>query len=102
MIELLFYVFITASNGNVPQQAIISPLPAVQQVVEVKKKDPRIERLKVFFNDFDSPLAGLSTTFIKAADKNKLDWKLLPVVACVESSCGKYYKYNVFGWGSSE
>jgi hypothetical protein len=62
------------------------------------KLDQRLTKLQVFLAR--TPLAGESATFLHVADKNGLDWRLLPAVACLESSCGKHYLYNAFGWGS--
>ncbi len=64
-------------------------------------KDPRYIRLKSFLKMRRSPLEGLAADFIAAADRNQLDWRLLPAIATIESSAGKYYKNNnVFGWDS--
>jgi hypothetical protein len=37
------------------------------------------------------------------ADENKLDWRLLPSIAVIESGGGKAYKNNnIFGWNGGE
>lgn len=68
--------------------------------IQAENKDQRRGKLEAFFESKGSPLVPLAGVFIREADKNGLDWKLLPVVACVESSCGKNYRKNAFGWGS--
>jgi hypothetical protein len=63
--------------------------------------DTRCRSLQKFFRSYESPLQRFSLSFIKAADRHGLDWRLLPAISMVESSGGKYYrKNNVFGWNS--
>jgi len=63
--------------------------------------DPRCHVLSRFFHQRESPLAEHAPHFLRAADKHRLDWRLLPSLAMVESSGGKYYRNkNVFGWQS--
>jgi hypothetical protein len=64
--------------------------------------DPRIERLKAFFDRNHCPVADLTKDFITAADQHSLDWRLLPSIALVESGGGrKFAKNNIFGWDSA-
>lgn len=91
---LLFYILLnhgpakTIENGN------------IQQIKQEKQIDIRIKRLELFFESFNSPLRKYAGEFVEVADKEGLDYRLLPIVACVESSCGKNYKLNAFGWAS--
>lgn len=91
---ILFYIFlnhgsaIQIENGN------------IQQTKQEKQIDIRVKKLELFFESFDSPFRKYSSEFVKVADEKGLDYRLLPVVACVESSCGKNYKLNAFGWAS--
>lgn len=69
--------------------------------IEIEKID-RKESLEEFFDEFNSPLKEHVETFIEVADKYDLDYRLLPAIACMESSCGKKLiegSYNPFGWG---
>lgn len=62
----------------------------------------RVEVLEKFFIKFDSPLAESAETFVQVADQYKIDYSLLPSIACQESTCGKFLiegTYNPFGWG---
>ncbi len=60
----------------------------------------KVRAVTAFLTSFGSPLTSYAADFVAAADTHGLDWQLLPVVSCVESSCGKYYRLNAFGWGS--
>jgi hypothetical protein len=42
----------------------------------------------------------MAEDFVRAADDNHLDWRLLPSISVIESSGGKAYRNNnIFGWG---
>jgi hypothetical protein len=73
--------------------------------VEHKLEFKEINReavLNKFFEKYNSPLKGSARTFVKVADKYQIDYKILPSIACMESTCGKFLiegSYNPFGWG---
>lgn len=78
------------------EQAAPTSVPA-----EVRKDDPRFEALSRFFRDHKCPILDLAADFIAAADRNGLDWRLLPSIAFLESSGGKHLTgKNLMGWGS--
>ena len=63
--------------------------------------DPRLVRLKQFLAVRDCPINEYAADFILAADRNDLDWRLLPSISLVETSGGKsFVNNNVFGWRS--
>jgi hypothetical protein len=95
--ELLLLFFSVLDYGKNVQSKYDHP---IQKEQSHKQVDRREEDLRQFFDSFDSPLTPLSDEFVAVADRNGLDYRLLPVVACVESSCGKNFKLNAFGWGS--
>ena len=67
------------------------------------RDDPRLEALKNFFLDADCPAAEYAAAFLEAADRNLLDWRLLPSLAFVESGAGQRNKRNnFFGWNNGE
>lgn len=57
-----------------------------------------------YFQERDMPLAGFGRTMVIEAEKNGLDWRLIPAIAVRESTGGKFAckkaKYSAFGWGS--
>ena len=66
-----------------------------------RDSDPRLQRLQEFFAERDCPLEEAAGEFLIAADRNALDWRLLPSISIIESSGGKdYRRNNVFGWGA--
>jgi hypothetical protein len=67
------------------------------------KSDPRLNVLQRFFRKSDCPAERLSDVFLFEADEHKLDWRLLPSLAMVESGGGKAYRRNnVFGWANGD
>jgi hypothetical protein len=63
--------------------------------------DHRLARLQAFFGKADCPAKAYSDDFLEAADRNDLDWRLLPSISYVESTGGKSAKNNnLFGWNS--
>jgi hypothetical protein len=65
------------------------------------RSDPRLETLRTFFHVADCPAEQYAADFLKAADYNELDWRLLPSLSFVESTGGKFARdNNLFGWDS--
>lgn len=65
------------------------------------KNDPRLPVLENFFAARHCPVRSLAGEFLIAADKNGLDWRLLPSISLVESGGGKVSRNNnIFGWNS--
>ncbi len=73
--------------------------------------DPEAEILKAkadaidaYFTERNMPLAGMGMKMAEEAEKNNLDWRLLPAIAIRESTGGKNdckkVSNNAFGWGS--
>ncbi len=62
----------------------------------------RREVLARFLAKYNSPLKDNVDTFIEVADKYGLDYRLLPAISCMESTCGKHLivnSHNAWGWG---
>jgi hypothetical protein len=90
-LAVLVGLFVATSMTSVSQT---TPLPDY-------KSDPRLLKTKQFFKVFDSPAYFLAEDFLLAADRNGLDWRLLPSVSILESGGGKNYtNNNILGWAS--
>lgn len=64
--------------------------------------DARAKIVEDFFKGYNSPLASQADVFVKVADKNKLDFRLLPAIAMQESNGAKRMiknSHNPFGFG---
>ncbi|TSC86006.1 MAG: Uncharacterized protein G01um10147_1010 [Microgenomates group bacterium Gr01-1014_7] len=69
--------------------------------VSARKLDPEAQILSNYLTRFDSPLQYHAQDFVDAARVYGLDWKMLPAIAGVESTFGKFIPggYNAWGWG---
>lgn len=69
--------------------------------ISAKPLDPRAQILKDYLHKYNSPLAYHAQDFIEAADTYGVDWKLVPSIAGVESTFGRFIPggYNAWGWG---
>ncbi len=92
IIPLLFIHPVYGEGKNTPENT---------KVVERKQLDPRASVLKDYFAKYNSPLENNAQDFIDAADSNNIDWKLVPAIAGVESTFGRFIPggYNGWGWG---
>lgn len=65
--------------------------------------DVRVAKVRRFFEKYNSPAAKHAELFVEVADRNNLDWYLLPSIAFIESTGGKHCQYNnIFGWNSGK
>ena len=81
----------------------VAPPPPKPVKLSQPALDPRTVRLTNFLTRLHCPVAALASDFIRAADENHLDWRLLPSIAMIESGGGKAYKNNnIFGWNNGD
>lgn len=70
---------------------------------DIEEKAKKIDK---YFSDRGLPLAGYGKKFVQEAEKNNLDYTLLPAIAMIESTGYKHAckstrgLNNGFGWGS--
>jgi hypothetical protein len=63
--------------------------------------DPRSVRLEAFFKAYDCPAPLHINEYLRAADSHALDYRLLPAISLVESTCGTFERRNNrWGWDS--
>lgn len=74
--------------------------PLKEEVVS-KKLDREARVLASYLEYRNSPLQYNAQDFVDAAKEYNLDWKMLPAIAGVESTFGKFIPggYNAWGWG---
>src|SRR4051812_25388799 len=67
------------------------------------REDPRISRLETFFEAYDCPGPFHVQEYLQAADSHELDYRLLPAISLVESTCGAFERMNNrWGWDSTQ
>ena len=88
---------VTLSQNSVIQSSVIT-------TQEEKIREERAEKIDAYFKEKGAPLTGFGETFVEEAEKNGLDWRLLPAIAMRESTGGKQAckkaANSVFGYGS--
>jgi hypothetical protein len=97
-----------ASNNSITNEnsVIITQEEVVsneQAELEAGRKE-KAEAIDAYFAKYDAPLAGHGMKFVLEAEKNDIDWRLLPAIAMRESTGGihacKRVPNSVFGYGS--
>jgi hypothetical protein len=94
----------TAGSSDIVETQVVVDFED-NQTMQLEMGDDRGQKIKVlekFFERYNSPLQSHADTFVDVADKYDMDFKLLPAISCMESSCGKQLipgSYNPFGWG---
>ena len=89
------------SNGVIALAGIVAPQDTGQaeRVIQLYANDQRLLQLQDLFEELRSPAVDFAEDFLAAADRHKLDWRLLPSIAIIESGGGKEYRNNnIFGW----
>ena len=67
------------------------------------RHDTRYKSLQKFFRKAGCPAQKYSAVFLETADRNDLDWRLLPSISFIESTGGKAApNNNLFGWDSGK
>ena len=99
IITLLIMTAIFAANTATVSAATTVPNT---QVLAIQSKDMRVVALQNVLERYNSPLAPYAAYYIEEADKNEMDWRLLPAIAGLESSFGLHQmpgSHNSYGWG---
>lgn len=88
------------TNGILTLNQVINP--KVDPSVQILKD--KAEAIDAHFAKYDMPLRGMGMKMVEEAEKNGLDWRLIPAIAVRESTGGKFeckkVPNNAFGWGS--
>lgn len=83
---------------------IASPAPALapSQLEGRADTEERARKLETFFEAHGCPQPFHVDDYLQAADLNGLDYRILPAVSVLESTCGVYARRNNrWGWASA-
>jgi hypothetical protein len=90
-------VFMAGVLGAAAATSYADHNPAIMH----RKSDIREAILRRFLKEKRSPVEGYAEAFIQEADSHRLDWRLLPSLAIVESGAGqRNLRNNFFGWNN--
>jgi len=88
------------------QNIVALTLPTLNQVDDEKAKtlQKQANAIDAYFKGHNMPLQGKGMKMAQEADKNGLDYRLLPAIAAIESTGGrdacKNATHSFMGWGS--
>lgn len=108
-IPMLSIMMPLSGVSPIPSLAVInnSALTEENSVITTPEEVARQEKadaIDTYFAKHDAPLEGHGMKFVIEAEKNEIDWRLLPAIAMRESTGGihacKSVPNSVFGWGS--
>jgi hypothetical protein len=102
-IGLSLFLFIFAADET-SAKAYVAGSSAQLKVNKVENTaDYRVNILRGFLAEHNSPLTEYAPVFIETADKYGLDWRFVPAITGVESTFGKRIpvnSYNAYGWAN--
>jgi len=96
---------LTAVNSNITKEnSVIITQEEVERKEEEAERKEKADLIDNFFESYEAPLEGHGMEFVVEAEKNDIDWRLLPAIAMRESTGGihacKKVANSVFGYGS--
>jgi hypothetical protein len=69
----------------------------------VSPQDQRIFRLEAFFKAYNCPAPLHVDEYLHAADIYQIDYRMLPAISLLETTCGSYERQNNrWGWDSAQ
>jgi hypothetical protein len=78
-------------------------LSAQDRAIQLEREE-NAAKIDAYFAKGNMPLAGYGMKMVLEAEKNGLDWRLIPAIAVRESTGGRHacksVSYSAFGWGS--
>lgn len=96
---LLLTLFISTPKIQAQEKASGSSA-TFHDILARRAADNRVEILKKYLEQYNSPLAPYAEDFVAQADMYNIDWKLLPAISGVESTFGKAVPCtNAWGYG---
>lgn len=102
---LLFIILFFATTQPTKAESIKIPVSSARfssGIEDPYLTDRRVTVLYSFLDSYNSPLKYNTVDFVREADVNQLDWRLVASISGVESTFGKqlpYNSYNAWGWG---
>jgi hypothetical protein len=69
----------------------------------VAPQDQRIFRLEAFFKAYNCPEPLHVDDYLRAADAYQIDYRMLPAISLIETTCGSFERLNNhWGWDSAQ
>ncbi len=101
----LFFLFLTATilpQKIHAQEKASGSSATLSDIITVQAEDTRVQSLRAYLNQFNSPLSQYANTFVTQADLYQLDWTMVAAISGVESTFGHQIPSptcpNAWGW----
>ena len=101
--NLSMNTFTASINEAVSKMQVSASDISAEELMLQTAREEKASKIDAYYAQYDLPLAGHGMEMVVAAEKNGLDWRLLPAIAMRESTGGKfvcYKSFNPYGWGS--
>jgi hypothetical protein len=109
MRKTLFILILSVSTFFLNAANVSADAPISEASASIRREDSgedyRVGILKAYLEKHGSPLADYADTFVEAADKYGIDWRLVPAITGVESTFGKRIpanSFNAYGWANGD
>jgi hypothetical protein len=93
---------VLSTQQNIGANDSLATNAAIDQ--KLVAQSAKAKAIDAYFEKYDMPLKGTGMKMVLEAEKNDLDWRLIPAIAVRESTGGKHQckkvPNNAFGWGS--
>lgn len=93
---------VLSQKQNIEVPRLFAQNPVIDE--EAINRKIKADAIDEYFKERDMPLEGTGMKMVLEAEKNDLDWRLIPAIAVRESTGGKNeckkVSNNPFGWGS--
>lgn len=99
--NIIFAVMLIIFTLQITEKAFAADAYVTEGQIEAKQLDKKAVILASYLRKYNSPMQESAQDFIDASNTYNLDWKLVPAIAGVESTFGKFIPggYNGWGWG---
>ncbi len=94
-------IFLVGSPFAILNNTSSTPIQIEDRSEYVALAKERASKIDAYYKKRGMPLEGYGAKMVAEAEKNNLDWRLLPSIAIRETTGGKFACHqNPFGWGS--
>src|SRR3989344_813434 len=105
---IILPIMTMTSSGSLVGMFLFPQVVVVSQANKIDEVNPALkleaQAIDAYFAERGMPLEGSGKKMAEEAEKNEIDWRLLPAIAVRESTGGKFdckkVENNPFGWGS--
>jgi hypothetical protein len=75
---------------------------AIDFAEEPPPPDTRVLRVRAFFESYNCPQPDYASEYVHFADVYGVDYRILPAISLLESTCGSFQRLNNhWGWNSA-